>query len=394
MSTEHLLQIANDGLTEPDLLPGAHLSQELWNAAHGVHRSQGRAHVAGSHGFGIVRGLEVTATNPPSQFVTIQPGLAVDREGGLIAVGQTARDRPLRLCNVSAERTGWLHIVLTAEPEHRDAPDNQYVEVVRTAMPAVTWEAPGPHDIELARILFAETHQTVQDAVDPVRIKPGELDLRFRTSLGNSIRSEVVIGQIYPLQRGANSRWDHHRVGLALLARELQSTGQYQARTLPLVNLEEDQSHCHLLCLGGSGALSFAAEELTRLREFIQHGGILFAESCVAGFDGAARTLASNLGIALNQLSPPHPLLTAHHVFNAVPAGNAKGQLYIGAPAGSKGWMILSTCDYGCAWEGGKDLNREQIRTALEFGVNLAAFASHNRETARLVRERAPEVRA
>ena len=86
-----------------------------------------------------------------------------------------------------------------------------------------------------------------------------------------------------------------------------------------------------------------------------------------------------------------HPLLASNHRFAAPPIGGQEtGDILIDDSAG----ILLSTYDYGGAWQGGAAdtktmTSRERIRQAEEFGLNIVAYAAARFRQAELERLKA-----
>jgi uncharacterized protein DUF4159 len=397
MSVARVLQLSDGGLARADIRAGARLTEDLWNTAHRMHQDRARLHHVGTHGYGVLAGLQVTATDPASRFVTIHPGLVLDPLGRLLVITESERDRALRLFNVDIGAAGWVHILLDFRDDLTEEPadaTNNYLRVLEYAHCEARREPAGPDQIELARILLSRDTRPVTDAADPLRPGVNEIDYRFRTAAGSSIRGELVIGQVFHARPRERTEWDQHITGLTSLSRQLQADGPYQVRCLPVVRLNGDERECALLYLSGTKTLALTAEQTQQLTAYLAEGGVLLAESCLEGFDEAARNLSTQLKIQLQDIPAAHPLLAAHHVFSAPPEGGAGDQaaksggsgVSLGVGPNGKGAMILSTRDYGCGWEGKGGLARGRIRDALEFGVNLAVFAAQTQAQARLER--------
>jgi hypothetical protein len=87
--------------------------------------------------------------------------------------------------------------------------------------------------------------------------------------------------------------------------------------------------------------------------------------------------MAKKLGATLKAMAKKHALLSSHYMFPYAPGGGQdKGQISLDEDKG----VVLSTYDYGAAWQGevGKPEAgdaRERVRQAQEFGLNLVAYA-------------------
>jgi hypothetical protein len=125
-------------------------------------------------------------------------------------------------------------------------------------------------------------------------------------------------------------------------------------------------------------------EQLAGLRKYLDAGGTLFAEASKgdAGFAKGFTEVAKKLGATLKKVASGSELMTAHHMFPAPPSGGQeKGDVQVDLDKG----VILSTFDYGAAWQG-EAASRDIVRNAQEFGHNVIAFAARRRRLAELAR--------
>jgi hypothetical protein len=184
------------------------------------------------------------------------------------------------------------------------------------------------------------------------------------------------VGQLVPAEGDGASSAASHRLGLRFLLREIGLTTAYRARWAGVFRLGEALPPVPMLYLAGSGRFAPGDAAVARLRDYLQVGGVLLADGCregpVAEFAASVEALAGALGLSLQPVGRWHPLLTSRHVFGEAPLlGQNDSVLAEG------GGLILSTADYGCAWQGGRQdrpLPREAIRAALELGVNVAVY--------------------
>jgi hypothetical protein len=129
-----------------------------------------------------------------------------------------------------------------------------------------------------------------------------------------------------------------------------------------------------MLYVTGKGITKPPAAVLNRISDQVKQGAWLFADVCGPGTD-----LMEGLQAALKEgkkgsSETEDAVLGAHFVFGTAPPG--------ASPSGQVAWArdaVISARDYGCAWAGRhakQALSREEIRSALEFGVNVAVCAS------------------
>jgi hypothetical protein len=353
---------------------GAMIDADIWTAAHTYHESALDLHTRALHGVGIVMGLEVEPSDPPSRSLILQPGVAIDADGRLIHV-----DQPLRL-TLPADKKGVLCVALryaeVPDPDH--APNGVDRLVVRYHCVATAPPLP-PTDIEVARVAFSDSVVEIRRPADPWDPKPGNIDIRSRRQLRPSTVSTVDVATLIT----ANDTWQAHRTGLMNLVRELQMTAPFVVRYAGDLTSDQAPGGCQVLYICGAGKAALSDQDVKHLQAFVQGGGLLYAEPCA---EQESRTqengrfidsLKRLLGGAVSGLHPVewgHSLLSARHVFGTIPEGVGGS-----APILSDGRIILNPNDYGCYWSGraGKgNLPRPIIREALEFGVNVVWSAA------------------
>lgn len=353
---------------------GLMIDEEAWADAHDYHRLQSRLHLLAAHGWGIVEGLEVLADPQVPNTLLIRPGIAFDHQGRPMLLGQERR------LTVTANPGATLYVTVRWR-EELTAPQrfwndlDEYTRVVERCDALVQEAPPTPPLLELARVTV---DGPVRNAADPLNPRRGEIDLRFRERLLVRPRPDLAIAQLVPADTEPAGQPPRHVLGLRFLLREISLTTPYRARWGGMVRLGEPAPPVSLLYLAGAEKLAIDDATVTSLRGFLQGGGALLLDACAesptADVVGSAEALARRLEISLQPVERPHPLMTARHVFGEIPAG-PKSQA---APFLEGGGLILTTADLGCAWQGGgadRPLAREEIRAALELGVNIAVFA-------------------
>jgi hypothetical protein len=365
---------------------GLAVTAEVWEEAHRYHRQRQQLHALFSRGPGIVTGLEVVASDPPDSTVYILPGIAVDPLGQIIVLTEpTAYD--------VGEADGLLSLLLSygeSRPragdsrEGEDGPLYVYaefgVEVGRPGLPQAS-------TVELARVRRQDENAAIVDAQDAVYPGLNEVDLRFRRKIGAAPQEVATLAVSYV----GGAAVESHGRGANYLARALRRSGDYSVWVDRDVPLAPGLEHYTLVYLVGQGAFELSPGEMQVLYDYVQGGGTLFIESCrretEAGgspsgappADAAFADLLASFGFQLQDLEPNHHLLVEPLLFAAPPPGFETQ----GAPDVRIGdGVIFSTCDYGCLWGGARrhgPASREEIRTAIEWGNNIVAYAMHRR---------------
>jgi hypothetical protein len=366
---------------------GMAVTAEVWGEAHDYHRHQMRLHALLGHGSGIVTGLEVIASDPPDNGVFILPGMAVDAAGNTIVLPQ-----PLSFDVGRAE--GLFHILLSygegrPQPRSTSTEDGTVYYIQSQFAVEASAKLPETPGVELARIRRQGRGAPIQNAQDSPHPAPNQIDLRYRNVIGAAAPASATIAVCYADKAPS----EHHGRGAGQLARFLRSPfgGQQRVWADDDVPLTQDLDGYNLVYLVAHSAFRLEVDEMNRLYMYLWRGGTVFIESCrreaeglASPPDGAFADMLGSLGITLEPLPAAHRLLSEQTLFGSLPAGyetSAAPGLQIG------GGVILSTNDYGCLWQGerrGGPAQREEIRSALEWGANLLAYATAQR------RERAP----
>jgi hypothetical protein len=341
---------------------GLVIDEATWADAHDYHRDHVRLHALAFHSPGVVAGLEVRPTPSQAGSVDIGAGVAMDHEGNMVVVGQ---DRRVAFDGLE---TGEVYVVISYLENRvnadasapRTAPMNRIVESYKIEAQNKPPEEPA---LELARMQWSSTEAALKQAADPDGPAPDEIDMRFRllsrAARPQTVNVGVVSGELAAL----------HAHGVTNLMREIDNMAGYQARFRGVVNLEDGSGQSDLLYLcapvAGDAAIATIGSHLGR-------GGALLADACTAANGEVAKAgeqIAERLGLRLKPIKTGDPLLDARYPFSEPPAGAGEGDVV------AAGRFVLSQRDYGCAWAGThekKPLPRETVRTALEWGVNLA----------------------
>lgn len=376
--------VLNDIVDNPQqrLIPheGMVVDVNTWSAAHDYHSLHQQRHNMSMHSPGIVAGLEVVAWDPSDNSVVVNPGIAVDAEGHIVIVSQAQR------FILQASEAGTIYLIL----QYREVPAGNYNDAssngaeARYVMEAYRVEErrdlPDEPHIELARIQVNGTASPLTDAADPHLPRPNEIDIRFRRIAGARSTQSIRVGVI-PLEMTSEGQILHAN-GVMGLLRAINLSTPYQGDFKGSINLSQEITDCDLLVVAGRQGFTLADEWIEVLRAFMERGGILFGEACGDNADESIPfrqsfiDLAERLTIEMTTVERGHWLFKSHYLFAQAPDG-------VNGPAliASGGGLIYSGGDFGCLWEGGRAENaatRERIRSAIELGVNLGAYASES----------------
>lgn len=371
MTKEDLIQKFPTKRIEP--VDGMAVTADVWREAHEYHRQQQRFHALLSHGSGVVTGLEVIASDPPDSSVYILPGIAIDTQGQTVVL-------PEPLAYELGQARGTLYLLLTygesrpkADKGRADGPLYVHAQFGIAAVSAL----PDTPYVELARIRRQERDAPIIDAEDALCPSLNEIDLRFRQEIGVAPQEVTRVAVSYV--GGAESQ--EHGRGVRYLARTLRQAGQgvWVDDGVPLASGLEDYA---LLYLVGQDAFQLEREEMNAVYAYLQGGGTVLIESCRREIsdgdppaDASFLELLASMGLQLEELPADHKLLLEPFLFGQPPPGfETEGTPQLSLGEG----VIYSTHDYGCAWRGqrrGRAATREEIRTAIEWGSNIMAYA-------------------
>ncbi len=370
MSIEDLLHIYPVQRIKPR--DGMAVTADVWDQAHEYHQQHQRFQTLLYHGWGIVTGLEVMASDPPDTSVYILPGIAVDPTGQTIVLPQPVA------YDIGDEMEGLLYLLLSygegaprsANGDQEDAPTYVQAEfsiAARTALP----DAPF---VELARVKRQDRTDPFLDAQNPDQPDANEIDLRFRREI--RVPREVSIGVCY---LGDVDEKKHGR-GAGYLADALSRSSRYQVTVHDDVLLAPGIETNTLIYLVGGGDFELSSSQMNGLSNYVARGrGTLLLES----FDAAAEATFTNILAAMDMepipLPSDHRLLKDPYLFAAPPPGFEPGSM---PEVSVNDGVILSNGNYGLLWQGEtRDAlpSREQIRCAVEWGTNIVAYALDRR---------------
>lgn len=371
MNIEELLQKYPLKRIKP--MDGLAVTAKVWDEAHDYHRRSHGIHALFNHGSGILAGLEVIASDPPDTSVYILPGIAIDPAGQMIVLAQPVA------YSIGQEMEGLLYILLTygESRARRDNGDGQeggplYMHA-EFSIAASTMLANTPW-VELARVRRSSRSATFSNAPNFFEPTPDQIDLRFRREINAAREVNVVVCYLGPTKDNKAGR------GANYLAQALNYQGRYRLQVDDGAVIGPTIVSNTLVYLVGQGSFELEPGLMNGLRNYVQRAkGTLLLE----GLDAKAEQSFDNFVKAINiSVAPPqagHPLLTRPNLFAAPPPGyETQGESKFLVGDG----LILSGHKYGLVWQGersGRLASREEIRSALEWGGNIMAYAEARR---------------
>jgi hypothetical protein len=353
------------------LLPydGMSITANVWREAHEYPVQLQNAHQALLHGVGIVQGLDVVASDPPSSVIYILPGVAVDTAGRMIVLHEALA------YDLGDKIEGALHLLLlhrevkvqTKQDEEANGPaymQDEFVIVARAEALDV------PH-VELARIDRKDVKSVIVDAENPHAPQVNAIDLRFRQIIHPFQPEQIRVGLCYLGE--FTERVDH--LGILHLAQPLTAASRFRLVLDKDVPLEEAIFNYPLIYLvvDPSAKLDKHGKEI--LQSFIQNGGKLLVEFASQPTEEAITALLKQVGVKSEKLDPDHELFHAPYFFMKPPPGSfMKDGISVWC---GDGVVLCTDGGYGKVWSGhvpGKDFTHSSLRDALEWGVNQIVF--------------------
>lgn len=350
---------------------GLAVTAEIWEIAHEYHRQSQRFQTLLYHGWGIVTGLEVIASDPPDTSVFILPGIAVDPIGRTVILPQPAA------YDIGTEMAGTLYLLLSYEeslvkPDRSKAQEGAPSHLRAEFSIAARETLPDTPFVELARIQRASRTDPFLNAANPFSPGENQIDLRQRRRVHTPHELSLAVCYLGDVAQKA------HGAGAGALARALSHLSNYRLSVQDDVPLVPGIENNAIIYLVGQGKFKLSAGQINGLSNYVRRaGGTLFIESVDTKAKVAFLDSLNAMEIEAEALPPDHLLLTTPHLFPAPPVGYALGE----APEilASDG-MILSTANYGLLWNGshsGGALTREHLRAAVEWGHNLVTYAAN-----------------
>ncbi len=366
------------------------INAQRWKVAHQYHRQRQNLHYQSLNEPGIVCGLGVRVIEAPyeaparfrdKRWLEINPGIAIDLEGNPIIVDPLI-DRTFRIAT-QAPTTGSLTVYLVAsyvEPQHSEKAAKSDLIREWFRLDEKT-SPPTENEVELCRIKLEPGTIELQNPIDVLFPNVNELDFRYRPQAKARPQSVVRVATT------VNAAYDK----LYYLMQSVASLypGLEGDTEIGLVNLYEQISGYDLVFLTALQALNIDSQELETLENYLQTGGIVFIEISHDKTsnlpENIKQLIEEKFQTILSELNRNHPLRIKPFLFvefPRIPRINPKFiQLW------NAGGIILVEGDLSDAWAGINEniaLERNDIRTAQELGINILHFARQRRQMTEL----------
>lgn len=390
MPLDELLANPVVGVNPQDRLP---ITAQLWRDAHGQHSHHRTLHMLSAHRPGIVYGLDVVVSSKSPKKVWVTPGVAVDGEGNVIVLSASESfeftDRGMNYLVIAYDEGDVRESQITIGKD-----EMVYTNFVEFRRIFVTKEAPTGTTLELARVERSDANADVKEPANPFDPGRNELNTLYRRLSFPYCRVDGEIGEVSHVPKNDMAGWKPNRAGLVNLVRSANNMGFHLDFIGPYRLTGNDDTPPLVLYFSGKEAFNdLSEEEVGGLRSYLRRGGLLFGDASKgdAGFVKSFTALSETLGAKLAPMKGDHPMLAANHRFAVPPIGGQDdGKLLIDDSVG----ILLSTYDYGGAWQGNASdtktmTSRERIRQAEEFGQNVVAYAANRLRHAELERLKA-----
>ena len=234
--------------------------------------------------------------------------------------------------------------------------------------------------LELCRIQLQPGRVELENPKDVLFPEANQLDLRYRPQARARPQAVVSLATTINASDRTYDNLSYLMQSVATLAPALQGAGEIgQLSSLA----EVTDTDYDLLYLTAWQALNLEQQELDTLSQYLQTGGVILIEVSTKSAklaEDIKNLIAYEFEIpwqSWQELSRTHPLRTQPFLFAALPLINQRP-----IELSNAGGIILVEGDLSAAW--GLDneliLERQDIRTAQELGINLLHFAWRRRQ--------------
>lgn len=363
------------------------MNAQRWQLDRHYHRRRQNVHYQSLNEPGIVCGLGVRVIAPPGdtaarfrdqRWLEVQAGIAIDLEGNPIIVDQSI-DRKFRIAT-HAPTTETLTVYLVASYVEPQNPGQRHdSDLIRE------WfrfdektSPPTDKEIELCRIQLQPGQVELKNPQDVLFPGVNELDLRYRPQAKARPQAVVSLATMINASDRTYDNLSYLMQSVATLAHNLQGVGE-----IGQLSLLTEVTNYDLLYLTAWQMLNLEEQELDTISQYLQAGGVVLIEVSTKSVDlteEIKNLIAYQFKIpwqSWQELSRTHPLRTKPFLFAALPQIN---QQPIGLS--NAGGIILVEGDLSSAWGLDDDLTleRQEIRTAQELGINILNFALQRRQ--------------
>jgi hypothetical protein len=371
---------------------GLMINATSWHDAHKYHRDRQNIHYQSVYEPGIINGLGVRIVSAPKNaadnckdglWVKVQSGLAIDVAGNPIVVDDSADfDRTVVRIVPLKENTGvrtvYLHVSYD-EDESQKQKSGRITECFRLDQ---VFQPAQSHQIELCRIQLQAGSNKLEYPEDILSPGINRLDFRFRIPAKPRPQGVIRIGATFSTPQRICHNLQDLTASIPGLYPALQGVVDGN------VGLQDSQvvKNYDLIYLPPEQFLNLDSDEVKSLKSLLETGGVVLVEiSTGSGIE--FREIQEKIDQQFNRLLTSwqewnrHILRSQPFLFTTPPRIN--GELI---NLWNASGIVVVEGNLSSAWGledylGGKlHLERHEIRTAQEFGVNILHYALRQRQ--------------
>ncbi|MBD2296372.1 DUF4159 domain-containing protein [Anabaena sphaerica FACHB-251] len=363
------------------------MNAERWQLAHQYHRHRQNVHYQSLNEPGIVCGLGVRVITPPDdaparfrdlRWLEIQAGIAIDVEGNPIIVDPSI-DRKFRIAT-EAPTTGTLTVYLVAsyvEPQNLGQKNTSTLIREWFRFDEKT-SPPTEREVELCRIKLQPNGVQLANPRDALFPEVNELDLRYRSQAQARPQAVVSIATSFN-----TSDRNFHNLSYFIQSVETLYPALQGGAQVGQIDLQTNPTEYDLIHLTGWQVLNLEQQQIDACNQYLKTGGVILIEVPSDGsmlIEDIKNIIAYHFEMPLQswqELNRTHPLRTKPFLFAKLPSINEQTLHILNA-----GGIILVEGELSAAWGLDDDLilERHDIRTAQELGINFLHFALRRRQ--------------
>jgi Domain of unknown function (DUF4159) len=369
---------------------GLMINATSWRDAHKYHRDRQNIHYQSLYEPGIISGLGVRIVTAPTNaadnfkdnlWVEVQPGLAIDVGGNPIVVYESV-ERSFRISPLEVT-TGVRTVYLVTSYDEDESQKQKSGKITECFRLDQVTQAPQSHQIELCRIQLQAGSKKLEYPENTLAPGINQLDFRFRRPAQPRPQSVARIATTFSTPQRIYHHLQDLTASMAALYPALQGVVHGD------VGLQDSQvvKDYDLVYLPPEHLLNLESDELRSLGELLRTGGVILVEvSAGSGIkfgevqDQIFRQFNHAVLTPWEELKR-HILRSQPFLFAAPPGMNGESLRVWNAPG-----IIVVEGNLSSAWGlddnlGGKlYLDRNEIRTAQEFGINILHYALRQRQ--------------
>lgn len=338
---------------------GMSVTSDIWEMAHDEHRDEMRSHLISMHKPGIICGLEIRANDPADHYVFISPGAAVDEQGRVIIIDQTIA------YDFGDEGAGQYRLLLGYAEHEKENSETKVKMMQHEYIIAARQSLPKQPVVELARVTLSAKGAVIRDAADPLQPGKDELDLRYRQD--QSVLKQITVAAVtFPSDNAFVYR------GWRVMVREMEQMLHVKLIVNMLDDIDARINDYDMVYIGAAGTFSPSDSQVALLKNYQMNGKGILMEGLDADGGKKLKEIADSFKVVLADPEKTEFFRTPFF-FRLPPEQVTDKHLFYGEK------IVLCNDPLTYPWCGElKDelLQREEIRTNLEWGANLVMYCA------------------